>query len=171
MVGPPVSGVLGFGDLALDVATGELRRVAPSDPAAPAGTLLGVLGARPARLLAVLASHPGQLVTRDEIQAALWTDGTTVDFAQSINQYIRQLRQVLHDDAANPTWIQTLPARGYRFLVASRVVGAARNDAPAEISCVEPSGVEPIGVQAAARKPASIEPASVEPASVEPASV
>lgn len=108
---PPGSGVLRFGELALDLATGELRR--PGD-AAPT-----VLGARPTRLLALLAWHHGQLVTRDDIQSYVWSDGTTVDFDQSINQHIRQLRHVLGDNASHPAWIQTLPARGYRFLVAA----------------------------------------------------
>jgi TolB-like protein/DNA-binding winged helix-turn-helix (wHTH) protein/Flp pilus assembly protein TadD len=107
---PPASGVLRFGEVALDLATGELHRT--GDPAPV------VLGARPARLLALLAWRHGTLVTRDAIQAYVWADGTTVDFDQSINQHIRQLRQTLGDSAAHPAWIQTLPARGYRFLVA-----------------------------------------------------
>lgn len=110
---PPGSGVLRFGEVALDLATGELHRAAASAPI--------VLGARPARLLALLAWRHGQLVTRDEIQAHVWSDGTTVDFDQSINQHIRQLRQTLGDSAAHPAWIQTLPARGYRFLVAAEL--------------------------------------------------
>src|SRR5690349_17366690 len=72
---PPGSGVLRFGELALDLATGELRRPGHADPA--------VLGARPTRLLALLAWRHGQLVTRDDIQSYVWSDGTTVDFDQS----------------------------------------------------------------------------------------
>jgi TolB-like protein/DNA-binding winged helix-turn-helix (wHTH) protein/tetratricopeptide (TPR) repeat protein len=102
----PASGSLRFADAALDVATGELRQ----------GERVTLLGALPARLLAVLAWRRGALVTRGEIQRELWPDGTTVEFDQSINQHVRHLRQVLGDDAASPTFIQTLPARGYRFL-------------------------------------------------------
>src|SRR6185503_5917311 len=128
---PPGDGVLRFGEVALDLATGELHR---ADEPAPV-----VLGARPARLLALLAWRHGQLVTRDEIQAYIWSDGTTVDFDQSINQHIRQLRQTLGDSAAHPAWIQTLPARGYRFLVAGALDPVAapapseeRSDRPGE---------------------------------------
>src|SRR5690349_19395449 len=71
---PPTAGVLRFGELALDLATGELRR-ARGAPAIPLGT-------RPTRLLALLAWRHGRLVTRDQIQAAVWSDGTTVDFDQ-----------------------------------------------------------------------------------------
>src|SRR5262249_22606235 len=113
---PPVSGVLRFGDHRLDLATGELHGTQDAAPIA--------LGARPTRLLALLAWRHGQLVTRDQIQAQVWSDGTTVDFDQCINQYIRQLRQSLGDDAAHPAWIQTLPARGYRFLVKSELCAA-----------------------------------------------
>jgi TolB-like protein/DNA-binding winged helix-turn-helix (wHTH) protein/Flp pilus assembly protein TadD len=112
----PSAGVLRFGELALDLATGELHGAA-SGPIA--------LGARPTRLLALLAWRHGQLVTRDEIEREVWADGTTVEFDQSINQHVRQLRQVLGDSAAHPSWIQTLPGRGYRFLVASELAPGA----------------------------------------------
>ncbi|HEY0985780.1 MAG TPA: winged helix-turn-helix domain-containing protein, partial [Kofleriaceae bacterium] len=122
---PPGDGVLRFGEVALDLATGELHRAEEPAPV--------VLGARPARLLALLAWRHGQLVTRDEIQAYVWSDGTTVDFDQSINQHIRQLRQTLGDSAAHPAWIQTLPGRGYRFLVAG-----ARDPAPGAAPAIAP---------------------------------
>jgi TolB-like protein/DNA-binding winged helix-turn-helix (wHTH) protein len=117
----PCAGVLRFGELALDLATGELHRAARAPIA---------LGARPTRLLALLACRHGQLVTRDEIQREVWSDGTTVGFDQSINQHVRQLRQILGDDAARPAWIQTLPGRGYRFLVASELVPDAAAATP-----------------------------------------
>ena len=75
---PPGSGVLRFGELALDLATGELRRPGDATPT--------VLGARPTRLLALLALRHGQLVTRDDIQSYVWSDGTTVDFYEGIDR-------------------------------------------------------------------------------------
>lgn len=149
---PPGSGVLRFGDLALDLATGELRH---SGDAAPT-----VLGARPTRLLALLAWRHGQLVTRDDIQSYVWSDGTTVDFDQSINQHIRQLRHALGDSAGHPTWIQTLPARGYRFLVvaaldpAPRAAGGAAL-APAGGGDATASGARPSAMTGAAVHPAN----------------
>jgi DNA-binding winged helix-turn-helix (wHTH) protein len=71
---------------------------------------------QPFKLLTLLASEPGRLVTRDEIRAALWKDDTFVDFEQGVNFAIRQVRDALGDNAERPLYIETVPKRGYRFL-------------------------------------------------------
>jgi len=80
------------------------------------------------RLLAVLASQAGQVVSRDEIQKQLWYEETFVDFEHGVNRCINQIRNVLGDDADNPLYIETLPRRGYRFVapVVSTTVAAPR---------------------------------------------
>lgn len=70
---------------------------------------------QPAEILAILVRRAGDLVSRQEIIDAVWP-GTTVEFDQGLNSCIRQLRRVLNDDAEAPTWIETIPRRGYRFL-------------------------------------------------------
>jgi TolB-like protein/DNA-binding winged helix-turn-helix (wHTH) protein/Flp pilus assembly protein TadD len=75
------------------------------------------LPAQPARLLALLLAHSGQLVTREEIRQEIWGSETYVDFEQGINFCIRQIRGALEDDADSPRFLQTIPKRGYRFLV------------------------------------------------------
>jgi tetratricopeptide (TPR) repeat protein len=55
------------------------------------------------------------LVSRKEIQDALWPD-RTVDFDQAINGCIRDLRQILGDDATSPKFIRTTPKYGYTFI-------------------------------------------------------
>ena len=45
---------------------------------------------QPARLLALLVTHPGELVTRDEIEKQLWPDHI-VDFEHAINDAIKNL--------------------------------------------------------------------------------
>jgi DNA-binding winged helix-turn-helix (wHTH) protein len=77
---------------------------------------------QPFRLLRLLISQPGRLVTREEIQAALWKDETFVDFEQGVNFAIKQVREALGDRAESPLYIQTVPKRGYRFVAP---VGAA----------------------------------------------
>lgn len=72
------------------------------------------------RLLEFLASHPGELITRDQIQRHLWSEDTFVDFEHGINKSIRQIRGALEDDAGSPRFIETLPRRGYRFIRQSR---------------------------------------------------
>ena len=74
------------------------------------------LANRPLRLLALLVRRAGELVTREEIHKELWTKGSVVDFDHVVNQYIRQLRTVLGDSRETPTFIETAPRRGYRFI-------------------------------------------------------
>ena len=68
------------------------------------------------RLLEFLASRPGQLLTREEIQREIWGGNTFVDFEHGINKFIRQIRDALGDDADQPKFIETIPRRGYRFI-------------------------------------------------------
>jgi TolB-like protein/DNA-binding winged helix-turn-helix (wHTH) protein len=69
-----------------------------------------------ARVLSILARRPGEAVARDEIRNALWGADTFVDFDQSLNSCITQLRSVLNDDPEKPRFIETVPRHGYRFV-------------------------------------------------------
>ena len=71
---------------------------------------------QPFRLLCLLTNRPGLLVTREEIQAALWAGDTFVDFDQGVNFAIKQVRDALGDRAEDSLYVQTVPKRGYRFL-------------------------------------------------------
>ena len=71
---------------------------------------------QPFRLLCLLTDRPGLLVTREEIQAALWAGDTFVDFDQGVNFAIKQVRDALGDRAEDSLYVQTVPKRGYRFL-------------------------------------------------------
>ncbi len=66
-------------------------------------------------LLWMLASHRGRLVTQEMILRAIWGPAHAED-SHYLRVYIRQLRQKLGDDAANPRFIATEPGIGYRFL-------------------------------------------------------
>lgn len=94
-----------FGAFAADLRTGRLtktgRRVR--------------LQEQPFRLLAVLLARAGELVTREELHAALWPQ-TTVDFDHGLNKAISKIREALGDSADRPRFIETVPRRGYRFL-------------------------------------------------------
>ncbi len=65
-------------------------------------------------LLWILASHRGRLVTQDMILRTIWGPAHAED-SQYLRVYIRQLRQKLGDDAANPRFIYTEPGVGYRL--------------------------------------------------------
>ncbi len=73
------------------------------------------LAVQPARVLRLLLQSAGQLVSREDIQSELWPD-KVVDFEQSINASVRQLRRALDDDAESSRYIETLPRLGYRFI-------------------------------------------------------
>jgi TolB-like protein/DNA-binding winged helix-turn-helix (wHTH) protein/tetratricopeptide (TPR) repeat protein len=111
-----LSGVslLRFGAFELDLRTGELRK---------AGSLIS-LPPQPFRILALLASHAGQLVTREEIQRQIWGSETFVDFERGLNFAINKIRKALGDDAETPRYIETLARRGYRFVAPVENVGS-----------------------------------------------
>ena len=102
--------LLRFGVFELNLDLDELRKN---------GTVLK-LSPQPFKLLAMLASRSGQVVTRDEIQASLWGSDTFIDFEQGVNKCIKQIRAALGDNADNPLYIETLPRHGYRFLAPVR---------------------------------------------------
>ena len=71
---------------------------------------------QPFQVLCTLLDHPGELVTRDQLQQQLWPHGTFVDFEHGLNTAIKKLRDVLSDDADSPRYIETVPRKGYRFI-------------------------------------------------------
>ena len=95
-----------FGVFELDPESGELRK---------SGVLIH-LRPQSVRILALLASRPGQLVTREELCQHVWGNETFVDADQGLNHCIKRIRTALGDDAEVPRYIQTLPQRGYRFI-------------------------------------------------------
>ena len=73
----------------------------------------------PPRVVAVLESllkRPGKIVPKEDLLASAW-EGAFVG-EDSLTQAISQLRQVLGDDPQRPTYIQTIPRRGYRLIAA-----------------------------------------------------
>ena len=71
---------------------------------------------QPFRVLAALLAHPGDIITREELQHEIWGENTNVDFDQAIAAAINKVREALGDSAENPRFIQTLTKRGYRFI-------------------------------------------------------
>lgn len=98
--------VVHFDRFEVDIGTGELRRD---------GFKVKVQD-KPFRILAELLLHPGELVTRDQLQRVLWSSGTFVDFEESLDAAIYRLRRALDDSSEHPKYIETLARRGYRFV-------------------------------------------------------
>jgi TolB-like protein/DNA-binding winged helix-turn-helix (wHTH) protein len=81
------------------------------------GTLTPVpVGARALDVLGTLVERAGELVTRDEILAAVWPETVIED--NNLNMQIAALRRALDDGATSGGCIQTIPRRGYRFTAA-----------------------------------------------------
>ena len=70
---------------------------------------------QPFRILSMLLENPHSLVTRDDIRAALWPNGTSVEFDHSISAAMNRLRRALSDNAESPRFIDTIARRGYRW--------------------------------------------------------
>jgi DNA-binding winged helix-turn-helix (wHTH) protein len=116
-----MSGLLRFSGFELDLDRGELRR---------SGRRVA-LPQQPFRALALLATHAGQVVTREQLRSALWPDGTHVDFERGINFCLNQVRTALRDPARASHFVETLPRIGYRFVAEVRAVGTEPAPAPA----------------------------------------
>ncbi|MGZ5096319.1 MAG: winged helix-turn-helix domain-containing protein, partial [Burkholderiales bacterium] len=67
-------------------------------------------------VLLMLASNAGRLVTREELQRKLWPGDSFGDFEHGLNAAVNRLRETLGDSATDPTYIETVPRRGYRFI-------------------------------------------------------
>jgi TolB-like protein/cytochrome c-type biogenesis protein CcmH/NrfG len=78
-------------------------------------------------LLSFLAERPGEVVTKEELFAAVWPETTVGDAA--LVTCIQELRKALRDDARKPRYIETLHRRGYRFI--GKTSAAARSDGKA----------------------------------------
>jgi TolB-like protein/tetratricopeptide (TPR) repeat protein len=97
--------IVRFGVFELNLHSQELRKQ---------GTLIR-LQDKPLRFLLLLLSRPGDIVTRGEVQRALWPD-THVGFDHNMNLALNRLRRALGDSPSNPRFIETIPRRGYRFI-------------------------------------------------------
>jgi DNA-binding winged helix-turn-helix (wHTH) protein/tetratricopeptide (TPR) repeat protein len=65
-------------------------------------------------VLRYLVENPGRLVTQEEILDALWPEVYVNQ--EVIKKYILGIRKVLGDRHDQPTFIETIPRRGYQFI-------------------------------------------------------
>jgi Tol biopolymer transport system component/DNA-binding winged helix-turn-helix (wHTH) protein len=98
--------VISFGPFQADLLTQELKK---------RGVRLR-LPSQSFQILKMLLARPGELVSREELQKALWPSDTFVDFEHGVNAAVNRLREALGDSADCPSIIETLPRRGYRFI-------------------------------------------------------
>lgn len=133
---PSACEALNIGEWRVDPALGQLSRNGETVR----------LEARTLRLLLYLASHPGDVVSIDQLLDHVWS-GVVVT-PDSVYQAVTSLRRLLGDDARQPTYIATVPRLGYRMVAAVS-------------TCLDPSGLDPSTRQAETPAPAAVAGASI----------
>jgi TolB-like protein/DNA-binding winged helix-turn-helix (wHTH) protein len=121
--------VFRFGLFEADVQAGELRKDGVKVP----------LQEQPFLVLAALLERPGELVWREDLRQQVWPEDTFVEFDHALNTAVKKIRIALGDCANSPEYVETIPKRGYRFLVPVEAVERPVPNAP------EPATVSTIG--------------------------
>src|SRR5215472_10134405 len=103
---PKVQRLIRFGLFEFDLAAGDLRKQGRKIQ----------LQDQPFHVLERLLNRPGEVITREELQQALWPADTFVEFDQGLNTAIKKIRVALGDSAENPRFVETIPRKGYRFI-------------------------------------------------------
>ena len=130
--------VLCFGPFVFEPHQARLRR----------GRRVLPLTRKACEVLQYLATHPGQLVTKEALFQAVWPD-TAVSDAVLTNR-IAELRETLGDDAKRPRFVATVHRRGYRFVAALRTsapvpsLATARDDPARTIVMPTPQPALPV---------------------------
>jgi len=128
--GSPIRRSVHFGTFDLDLQSGELRKHG----------LKIRLPNQSFRILQRLLERPGEVVSREDLRQALWSDDTFVDFEVGLSSAVRKLRDALGDSAENARFVETLPKRGYRFIApVGRIHDAPSNGALVAVATLEPA--------------------------------
>src|SRR5215468_10830313 len=123
----PAGEAVGFGPFRFDRANRILSRDGVELPLPPR-----VLG-----ILEHLVARPGSIVSKQALLDAVWKDAYVTE--TSLTEAMSQLRQVLGDDPQQPTYVQTVHRRGYRFVAPL----TPDSGAPAPLRLAERAAGEP----------------------------
>jgi DNA-binding winged helix-turn-helix (wHTH) protein len=111
-----------FGDFELDIQRQELFR---------SGIRIK-LQSKVYEALLVLLETPREIISRELIRQRLWPGDSLVNFDANVNTTVNKLRQVLGDSPEAPSYVETIPRKGYCF-----VAEVAFADAPRETAGVQ----------------------------------
>jgi hypothetical protein len=87
----------------------------------------------------MLLEHPGRVINREDLRCALWAADTFVDFEHGLNAAMKRVRDSLGDSAETPVYIETVPRRGYRFLMPISDSGRRLESQPSQSELLEPT--------------------------------
>lgn len=133
--GSPALTRLRFGTFELDRASGVLLRDGVEVKLQP----------QPLAVLTALVERAPDEVTREELRARLWPDGTFVEFEGAIGTAIRKIRQALGDSAESPVYVKTIYRSGFRFIAPVHpVMPLPATKAPADLRVVTPVAPAPV---------------------------
>jgi DNA-binding winged helix-turn-helix (wHTH) protein len=93
-----------FDSFRLDIANATLQR----------GKQAIVLAPKAFNVLRYLVEHAGQLVTKDDLWQAVWSEVSVTDAALTV--CMSEIRKALRDDAKKPRYLETVHRLGYRFI-------------------------------------------------------
>jgi DNA-binding winged helix-turn-helix (wHTH) protein/TolB-like protein len=79
-------------------------------------------------ILVYFAGRAGEVVSREELERDVW-HGASVGY-DAVTKTVTKLRQALGDDPRNPSYIQTVPKRGYRFVAVSERTDPIQDQQP-----------------------------------------
>lgn len=102
-----------FEDFQLDLVERVLRRNSTRVPLTP----------KAFHLLKILVENHGHIVDKEKLISEIWADSFVEDGNLAVSA--TALRKALDDDASNPTFIETIPRRGYRFIAEVRLIESA----------------------------------------------
>lgn len=94
-----------LGDLLVEPLKGQVTGRAGSEHIPP----------KAMEVLLCLANDPAELVTREQLINEVWGEGHGSD--EALSHAISEIRHALDDHPDEPTYIQTLPRRGYRLVI------------------------------------------------------
>jgi TolB-like protein/DNA-binding winged helix-turn-helix (wHTH) protein/tetratricopeptide (TPR) repeat protein len=127
--------------------------VTPALDSISRGTETHKLEPRTMRLLMCLANSAGEVVSVEYLLTEVWT-GVIVGSA-SVYQAVSQLRKLLGDQDPEPTYIATVPRKGYRLIAAVRPIEAAQPIEAASETAPLADATRPVAPEAPARPPAA----------------
>src|SRR5215831_6199185 len=117
---PELQRFLSFGTFTVDLKREELFKD---------GTRIKLPG-KVYQTLVALLERAGEVVSREDLRAKLWPEGTHVNYDANVNTTVNKLRLALGDSPDKPIYVETIPRQGYSFVgtVSAGATGAvARN--------------------------------------------